>query len=306
MKERLLASLSVASLVIGLGPHSVASTPAKSPHSKKTSAPRKETREDRLKKSAPADEYFGKLKMSYIGINNTLRDEGIRAGEYTTDSNIIHTVGLAEDALSDWRKKYPSDPQLARTFFLMGKMYAKIWTAGGQGSAAYYYHQLESQFGNSYFGKLLHTQLAKGFTEHILLDAQPCPAPLPTAIPTPSAQPRLRKGETPAPSPTPAPTESPTPSVTPSPGPTPPTDKRIHLSLIPQPCFTPTPIPSPTPTPSPLPSGSLTPAPSMSPPGSPVPVPSGSPSALPPIHTMVPATPTPVPPGRITPTPSHT
>jgi hypothetical protein len=300
MKKQLLATLSVASLVAGLGPHSVASgAPAKTSAPKKSAATHKDTaaeRAQRLKKSAPADEYFGRLKMSYIGINNTLRDESIRAGDYTTNPDIIHTLSLTEDALTDWRSKYPSDPQLARTFFLMGKMYAKVWTAQGQGSAAYYYHQLESQFGNSYFGKLLHAQLAKGFTEHILADALPCPAPMPTETPTPAP---LHRGQTPSPSP--SPTSSPTPSPTPSPSPTPPTDPRIKLTIVSQPCYTPTatpsPSPSPTLTPSPGPSTSVLPSPSASPGAS------GSP--LPPIHTMVPATPTPVPSGQVVPIPTR-
>ncbi|HZZ66084.1 MAG TPA: hypothetical protein VFE17_11330, partial [Candidatus Baltobacteraceae bacterium] len=32
--------------------------------------------------SAPGDEYFGRMKMSYLGINNTFHDDLIRAGDY--------------------------------------------------------------------------------------------------------------------------------------------------------------------------------------------------------------------------------
>src|SRR5215472_491430 len=33
--------------------------------------------------AAPADEYFGRMKMSYLGINNSLRDAYVMAGEHT-------------------------------------------------------------------------------------------------------------------------------------------------------------------------------------------------------------------------------
>src|ERR1700752_7553 len=71
-----------------------------------------------FKYSAPGDEYFGKMKMSYLGINNTYKDEAIRAGDFTTDSNLINKVNLADDALDSWSAKYPYDPALARSFYL--------------------------------------------------------------------------------------------------------------------------------------------------------------------------------------------
>ena len=298
--KKVLVSLSLVSLVAGLGSHTVAAPapkarakPTDSRDSKKA-APRSkgETAAEhaaRLKLSAPADEYFGRQKMSFIGINNTLRDETIRSGDYTTDSDVIHKVGTAEDALNDWQRKYPHDPQLARTLFLIGKSYAKIWTAEGQNKAATYYLELDHQFPGTYFGKLLHGQLAKGFTEHILADPLPCPASLPTDTPTPLP---LRRGQTPSPSPSPSPMETPTPSPTPYATPTPPKDPRVHISIVPQSCYTPTPSPSPSPSPlltasptgapsapssTPLPSGRMTPVPSASPASAVSPVPAKTP-----------------------------
>lgn len=290
--KQLFASLSAATIVVGLA--GATHTTAHGADSKKPArAPSKaELRAQMLKKSAPGDEYFGRMKMSYLGINNTLRDEAIRAGDYTTSDDIVHKVADAENSLNDWRGKYPDDPQLARTFYLMGRMYAKIWTSAGQGRAAYYYQALERQFPKTYFGKLMHAQLSKGFTEHVLLDALPCPTPLPTATPTPTPLPR---GVHPTPSPSESPSPSPTPAPTPTPVPTPPPGSNIHLVIVPQPCFVVTPSPSPTPLPT------LTPGPAAS--GSPVPLPTGSLSPVPagsatpePIKTMIP---------RPSPTPSR-
>ena len=297
--KQLFASLSAATLVVGLAgaTHAPQAIASKATPSAKRTPNKAELRAQQLKKSAPGDEYFGRMKMSYLGINNTLRDDAVRAGDYTIDTGIINSVSFAEDALNDWRRKYPDDPQLARTFYLMGRMYGKIWTAAGQGRAAYYYQMLESRFPKTYFGKLMHAQLAKGFTEHVLADALPCPTPLPTATPTPTPMPRGFH-----PTATPAPTPSPTPSPTPTPIPTPPPGGHIHLVIVPQPCYVVTPSPSPTPVPTATPTP--TPGPVIAPPasGSPVPLPSG---ALAPVATATPPEPirTMIP--RPSPTASH-
>ena len=284
--KKVFATISAASLAVGLaGASSHGASPA--PVAKKTHEPTKaEQRAQLLKNSAPGDEYFGRLKMSYLGINNVLRDEAVRAGDYTTNESIVHTVAMADDALADWRRKYPNDPQLARTFYLMGRMQAKIWTLPAQQRAVYYYQALQNQFPKTYFGKLMKAQLSKGFTEHVLADALPCPTPVPTPTPTPTPHPRGYRA-TPAPSASPvaSDTPSPTPSPSATPIPTPPPNSNIHLVVVPQPCFVVTPSPSPTPEPTvtpsgsplPLPSGSLSPRPSGSPPPAPTPTPTPTP-----------------------------
>ena len=208
---------------------------------------------DMMKVSAPGDEYFGRLKLSYLGIDNTFRDESIRAGAYTTDSHIISQVNFAEDALRAWANRYPKDPQLARSYFLAYAVYRKIWTQPGQTEAWQYLHIIEQRFPSSYFGKLVKKDLI-GFTEHYFMEPQPC------ATPEPTLPPGVRR-----PPPTPSPTPSPVPTPTASPAPGQPT-----VEVLPVPCYTPippTPSPTPVPTigpsvlPSPLPTGLLTPTP---------------------------------------------
>jgi len=149
--------------------------------------------------SAPGDEYFGRMKLSYLGINNTFHDEAIRAGDYTTNSGIISKVGFADEALEAWAHKYPRDPQLARTYFLAIAMYKKIYTQDAQQKAWTYMHILTSRFGGTYFGKLERADLSRGFTEHYFALAQLCPTPLPSGVTAPPEVPSA------APSPTPAP-----------------------------------------------------------------------------------------------------
>lgn len=170
-------------------------------------------------RSAPADEYFGRMKMSYLGINNTMRNEAISAGDYTTSSDIINKVSFADEALRAWAAKYPNDPELARSYFLTIMMLRKIYTQQYQ-DEAWRYMQIEvKRFGSTYFGKLEKADIARGFTEHYFADALPCPTPLPsgavvettpsaTATPqTPSGQPSIDIITPPCvPAPTPVPT----------------------------------------------------------------------------------------------------
>ena len=214
--------------------------------------------------SAPADEYFGKMKMSFLGINNTFRDETIMAGPYTIDNGIITKVTFADDAMRSWMAKYPNDPQLARTFYLGIIMFKKIYTQEYQDKAWDYMSLIQRKFPSTFFAKQVKKDVALGFTEHVIADALPCPTPLPPGVvPTllPSAE----------------------PSPTPAPG-------RPKLAIIDQPCIKPTPTPSPTPLPTATPTlapalpTNATPVPATPVPATPAPAgvtPAPSPSASP-------------------------
>jgi len=206
-----------------------------------------------MKVSAPGDEYFGRMKMSYLGINNTFHDDAIRAGAYTTDSRLIGHVSFADEALTSWAKKYPNDPQLARSYFMAFQFFRKVWTPDGQQKAWDYAHIVIRKWPSSYFGKALQKDLAIGFTEHYFA--------------TPVACVTLEAASSPSPSASPSATPLPTPTPTAAPG-------QPKIDILPVPCFTPSPSPSP------LPTGSLSPQPSgsASPSGSATPSPGASPA----------------------------
>jgi hypothetical protein len=206
---------------------------------------------EKFQHSAPADEYFGRSKISFLGMNNTFRDSAISSGEHTTDSSIINKVALAEEALEAWARKYPRDPQLARTYFLATQVDRKIWVKANQERAWMYLNRLVKLFPDSYFGKLLKRDLAIGFTEHYYAAAVPCaPSPDPSGVSTASSS-----------------------SPAPSPGPTATTlAKGLRVQIIPQPCIPP---PSPSPSPSAAPAASPSPAPAQA-----ISAPSASPSAF--------------------------
>jgi hypothetical protein len=78
-------------------------------------------------KVAPADEYFGRLKMSILGIRNTIKDDGLKVdADPTQGAGVITSVAYTEDALHDWESKYPRDTWLPHSLFTLERLYAKI------------------------------------------------------------------------------------------------------------------------------------------------------------------------------------
>jgi hypothetical protein len=77
---------------------------------------------------APADEYFGRLKLSILGIRNTIKDMGLKAdADSSHAANVVMgSVGLTEDAIHDWEKKYPQDGWIPATIFSLERLYAKV------------------------------------------------------------------------------------------------------------------------------------------------------------------------------------
>ena len=215
---------------------------------------------EQFRNSAPADQYFGRLKLSFLGINNTFRDATITSGDHTVDPAIVSKVGFADDALRDWANHFPRDPQLARTYYLAIQAHRKIWLKPDQEAAWTYMNRITTLFPATYFGKVVKADMAVGFTEHYYAEALPCPTPSPTPTATPvpatprpsvspSAAPRPRRAKatpTPTPTPTPRPTPEPTatPSPTPSPVPTPQTlAKGLRLVIEVPPCVAAPPSP---------------------------------------------------------------
>jgi hypothetical protein len=276
----------ITGLFVALGVTAIAASAAPAPQAAPKLTKCEEQQQVKFKNSAPADEYFGSMKLSYLGMNNTFRDSAISSGDHTIDPGIIHKVELAENALEAWGKKYPRDPQLARTYFLATQVDRKIWTKNNQELAWKYMNRVVQLFPGTFFGKTLKADLAKGFTQHYYALPVPCTTPVPSAPPDPNAT-VTPAGAFAAPSPDASPTIEPTPTPKPTPQITQ-AAKNLRIEVIPQPC-----VPPPTPSPSPSPSASASPAPdaTASAATSPAAVPTGATTPAVP----VPAPPTPSP-----------
>jgi hypothetical protein len=193
--------------------------------------------------AAPADEYFGRMKESYLGINNTFKDMFVEAGDNTTSQSIITKLNFASDALAAWSAKYPKDSALAHSYYLGVLALRKVYVQAQQQQAWQYIQAILKRFPNTYYSKQIALSIKDGFTEHWYADAQPCPtagapapeqsqAPVskpgqpvvdllnPPCIEPPSPEPGF---EPPTPSPSPAPRgrNAPAPVVTNAPAPTP-------------------------------------------------------------------------------------
>jgi len=66
-------------------------------------------------KLAPADEYFGNMKMSVLGINNVvLQGSATLHAQPEKEQDILHKADFAQNAFLAWATKYPKDTWLLR------------------------------------------------------------------------------------------------------------------------------------------------------------------------------------------------
>jgi len=76
---------------------------------------------------APADRYFGRLKMSILGVRNALRDLAARADDHPEDAeHVFDKAVLVEDALHDWQAQFPRDPWIPKYAYTLAQLYGKL------------------------------------------------------------------------------------------------------------------------------------------------------------------------------------
>jgi len=78
---------------------------------------------------APADEYFGKQKLSTLGIDNMIRDTTARENfDPTLAARLVGGLSMAEDALEDWAHKYPHDSWIPKRAYEMSHLFWRMHT----------------------------------------------------------------------------------------------------------------------------------------------------------------------------------
>jgi hypothetical protein len=109
---------------------------------------------------APADEYFGRLKMSILGIRNELRDLDQRL-TYSPDkaADVLGSAAFVENAIQDWEAKYPADPWLARSVYQLTHLYARIHTSDAHIKAVNALHWLVTRYRTSPFCTVAQTEV---------------------------------------------------------------------------------------------------------------------------------------------------
>jgi hypothetical protein len=165
---------------------------APAPAAKPTAKPALAQKKASPVRVAPADEYFGKLKMSVLGIRNTIKDVGLNLDiDQTRWSQQASKAAFAEDAVRDWEKKYPQDTWLAKTVFALERMYAKLDSDEGRKHALASMAWLVHDFPKSWYAKTGKKELALGKVGRPALTAAAggAPSPSPDALAAPATLP---------------------------------------------------------------------------------------------------------------------
>jgi hypothetical protein len=123
---------------------------------------------------APADEYFGRLKLSILGIRNTIKDMGLKADADPSRAVavVMGSVGLTEDALRDWEKKYPHDTWIPPAMLSLERLYAKVDSDDARARAKAIMVWLVHDYPQSAPGKVGRKELASN-----LVGVKPAPGP---------------------------------------------------------------------------------------------------------------------------------
>jgi hypothetical protein len=147
--------------LVALTTGAVFADPTASPHAHPSAAPIVPSVHILQYKVAPADEYFGKMKMSILGIGNVIKDDGLKIDVDATQADRVgNSIALAVDAVHDWERKYPQDTWVPRILFRLERLYAKIDSDAARAKAKATMMWLVHDYPNSPQGKVGKTELA--------------------------------------------------------------------------------------------------------------------------------------------------
>ncbi len=149
MKNGILLSAFAALAMASSGAAIAATQPSTHTASHVTQAP----------KVAPLDEYFGRMKLSPLGIENTIHDANLHV-KYDQANAGHYYQGLewAEDALHDWARKYPQDTWLPGRAYFMSHVFWEMHTGEADAAANRCRQLLFTQFPKSHWAALAHKE----------------------------------------------------------------------------------------------------------------------------------------------------
>jgi hypothetical protein len=205
--KRSFMSISLAAIVLSIATAAYA-LPAKHVPKRVVQA----TRSHRVApaKVAPADEYFGRLRMSVLGIRNTISDVGanidIDQARWPRQAN---KIGFAEDAIRDWQHKYPKDSWLPKSVFSLERMYARLDSDEGRTRSLITMQWLVRDFPGSWYGRTGKMELDQGRVGHpvtiVSTQSSPSRSTEPNAVPDSSSVTPVQTAGAVAPTPMPNP-----------------------------------------------------------------------------------------------------
>ena len=117
---------------------------------------------------APADEYFGRMKLSILGISNIVHDTKLHEAFDPAHAADNYTkLSFAEDALEDWAAKYPQDNWLPGKAYYMSHEFWAMNTHDGDLAAARCRALLLHRFAKSPYSTKAHGEVASMFEPKI-------------------------------------------------------------------------------------------------------------------------------------------
>jgi GNAT superfamily N-acetyltransferase len=182
--------MNVSFLILLVAVVSLTTSPARAALAEPTAAPKAATHVAAASQ-APADEYFGRLHMSAIGIRMRIDVLGRRYHARTeSDDDLIHDAGDVSGALRIWNQRYPDDTWAAPTAYHLAQLYAELQTTEARSLARIAFAYVASTYPTSKFAHFSRVRLAQGFAP--LHDESPVvasPSPNGSALPQPAVNP---------------------------------------------------------------------------------------------------------------------
>jgi hypothetical protein len=148
--------------------------------------------------SAPADEYFGKFKMSALRVRyETMQLKKRYEAHRLLPEQAEHLLLLTEDSFDQWAARYPTDPWLASTGFLIAGLYAELPGNVARDHAVTLYVYVKGHFPRSRYGAESRAYLHRGvstkadppWAKAMSAVVPSAPPSSPSASPSPSSAP---------------------------------------------------------------------------------------------------------------------
>lgn len=149
--------------------------------------------------TAPADQYFGKLKMSALRIRyETMQLKRRYETHELLPDQTLHLLLLTEDAFQDWAHGYPKDSWIPSTGYSMAELYEELPGTIARDRAVSLLLYVKSGFPKTTYARESRDQLHRGVPvkpQPAWAQAAPTAAPAsaapasaaPSAVPSPGA-----------------------------------------------------------------------------------------------------------------------